>query len=247
MRTDALTADERAQYDEAGFVLLRGAVDAATCAAVLDGALAAARGEAEAGLVLPEANLADGDGPVEDRVSKVFGLHRHGVFADVAGDPGLTGMVAEVVGPRLDCFLSQFVFKAPGAWGQPWHQDAYYFDFDRPRPVAGVSLAVTEATVENGCLWVVPGTHAEDVHEHVPDRRPGANVGYVEVAGRDMGAAEPVPMHAGDVLLFDSHLIHRSGDNVTADQRRGAMTYHFCATGTVDRGPGYVTDFVTVR
>ena len=106
MRTDGLTAAERAQYDDAGFVLLQGIADAGTCAAVLDGARAAARGEAD---------------------------------------------------------------------------------------------------------------------------------------------AEPVPMHVGDVLLFDSHLVHRSGDNVTADQRRGAMTYHFCATGTVDRGPGYVTDFVTVR
>ena len=83
----------------------------------------------------------------------------------------MTDLVAELVGPKLDCFLSQFIFKNPGAWGQPWHQDSFYFPFDPPRPILGVWLAVTAATLENGCLHVIPGSHHEPVHEHVPDRR----------------------------------------------------------------------------
>ena len=31
--------------------------------------------------------------------------------------------LTDLIGPELDCFLSQFIFKNPGAWGQPWHQD----------------------------------------------------------------------------------------------------------------------------
>ena len=49
-----------------------------------------------------------------------------------------------------------------------------------------------------------------------------------------------------DLLLFDSHLMHRSTDNVS-DGIRAAMVFHYCATGTVERSPGLVTDFVTVR
>jgi ectoine hydroxylase-related dioxygenase (phytanoyl-CoA dioxygenase family) len=55
-----------------------------------------------------------------------------------------------------------------------------------------------------------------------------------------------MPMAPGDLLVFDSHLVHRSGDNKTTGLR-AAMTYHFATTGTVDRGNGIVHDFVTVR
>ena len=226
-------------FERDGFVRLEGFADRATCDAMLDRVVAIAReratGTGGPQLVLPE-----------ELVSKVFKLHRDTVFADFARSAIVTDLVAELVGPRLDCFLSQFIFKNPGAWGQPWHQDSYYFPFDPPRPILGVWLAVTEATLENGCLHVLPGSHREPVHEHVPDRRPGANYGYVEIVDHDMAAARPVLMQPGDLLLFDSHLMHRSTDNASAGIR-AAMVYHYAATGTVERTPGLVTDFLTVR
>ncbi|MHB8339892.1 MAG: phytanoyl-CoA dioxygenase family protein, partial [Mycobacteriales bacterium] len=124
----------------------------------------------------------------------------------------------------------------PGALGQPWHQDSFYFPFDPPRPVVGVWLAVTEATLANGCLHVLPGSHGEPLHEHVPDRRPGANLGYMEIIDHDTSASTPVIMQPGDLLVFDSHLMHRSTDNV-ADVIRAAMVYHYAAAGTVDHTP----------
>ena len=92
----------------------------------------------------------------------------------------------------------------------------------------------------------LPGSHREPVHEHVPDRRPNANLGYVEIVDHDMAAAEPVLMDPGDLLLFDSHLMHRSTGNESAGIR-AAMVFHYAATGTVDSGPRLVNDFVTVR
>jgi ectoine hydroxylase-related dioxygenase (phytanoyl-CoA dioxygenase family) len=61
-----------------------------------------------------------------------------------------------------------------------------------------------------------------------------------------MGAAEPVLMDPGDLLLFDSHLMHRSTDNESTG-RRGAMVFHYAATGTVDPASSPINDFVTVR
>jgi ectoine hydroxylase-related dioxygenase (phytanoyl-CoA dioxygenase family) len=49
-----------------------------------------------------------------------------------------------------------------------------------------------------------------------------------------MAASEPVLMAPGDLLLFDSHLMHRSTDN-QASALRAAMVYHYAPTGTVDR------------
>jgi phytanoyl-CoA hydroxylase len=161
----------------------------------------------------------------------------------------VTDIVADLVGPALDCFLSQFIFKNPGAWGQPWHQDSFYFPFEPARPIVGVWLAVTAATLENGCLHVLPGSNREPVHEHVPDRRPGANYGYVEIVDHDMDGAVPVLMLPGDLLVFDSHLMHRSTDNLSAGIR-AAMVYHYAAAGTVDHTDDFfpsVNDWVPVR
>jgi ectoine hydroxylase-related dioxygenase (phytanoyl-CoA dioxygenase family) len=189
--------------------------------------------------------------PVEDRVGKVFRLARDEVFAEFARRPEVVAPVRQLLGTdRVSNFLSQFIFKNPGAWGQPWHQDSYYFPFAPARPVVGVWLAVTEATLENGCLHVLPGSHREAVHDHVPDRRPNAQYGYVEIVDHDMAASEPVCMAPGDLLLFDSHLMHRSTDNASSGLR-AAMVYHYAPTGTRDRTEevrGYtVNDWIEIE
>jgi ectoine hydroxylase-related dioxygenase (phytanoyl-CoA dioxygenase family) len=244
---------DREAFDRDGFVRLSGFADQAMCDAMLERVVTLTRQHAEGrgrvGLVLSEANLASTSpaGQPEDLVSKVFLLHRDEVFGAFARDPAVTDLVAELIAPELDCFLSQFIFKNPGAWGQPWHQDSYYFPFEPARPIVGVWLAVTEATLGNGCLHVLPGSHREPVHEHVPDRRPNANIGYVEIVDHDMRGAVPVLMDPGDLLLFDSHLMHRSTDNTT-DGIRAAMVYHYAVTGTrVLAAKSPVVDFETVR
>jgi phytanoyl-CoA hydroxylase len=247
----ALTQAERDHFDVHGFVRLPGFADATTCQAMLDDVIAVTRAQANGtpepeALVLPEANLVGRDGSPEDLASKVFKLHRRGVFEAFSRRDDVIDRVADLVGPQLDCFLSQFIFKNPGAWGQPWHQDSWYFPFEPARPITGVWLAVTQATLENGCLHVLPGSHREPVHEHVPDRRPDANYGYVEIIDHNMSGSTPVLMDPGDLLLFDSHLMHCSTDN-ESDGVRAAMVYHYCATGTVERTKGLVNDFVTVR
>ncbi len=200
--------------------------------------------------VLPESNKAGvAVAHPEDGVSKIFRLHRDPVFARFAHSADVVDVVAELIAPDIDVFLSQFIFKTPGAWGQPWHQDSFYFPFEPARPVVGVWLAVTQATLVNGCLHVLPGSQTEPVHTHVPDRRPNANYGYFEIVDHDMEASEPVLMDPGDLLVFDSHLMHCSTDN-ESDGIRAAMVYHYAAAGTVDHSEEYfpsTNDWVPVR
>jgi phytanoyl-CoA hydroxylase len=229
------------EFARRGCFRVDGFGDAAIGTAMLERVVEIAR-QADAGddvspaLVTIETQFGYGDRTrPEDRVSKVFRVHRDPVFHAFATDPAVLDLVGSILGTDdISCFLSQFIFKNAGAWGQPWHQDSLYFPFEPARPVVGVWLAVTEATLENGCLHVVPGSHHEPVHDHVPDRRPGANLGYFEIVDHDMSMSEPVLMQAGDLLVFDSHLMHRSTDNVS-NGIRGAMVYHYAATGTIDR------------
>lgn len=133
-------------------------------------------------------------------------------------------------------FQSMFILKNPGAWGQPWHQDSYYFNFDQ-QPQVGLWLAISEATLENGCLSVLPGSHGRSILEHHPDRRrEGANHGFMEVLGLDESTAVPVLMAPGDLLVFHSYLLHRSVDN-QGGSRRAAMVYHYGRAGSRNLNP----------
>ena len=247
-------------WERDGFFVLRGLLDTSTADAVNDEAIRLVRVLAETGdevggyrsgdglFSVPEPNLAlEGAAATEaeDHVSKLFNLHRRPVFEDLARGPELVEVLVGLLGPEVDCFNSQFIFKNPGAWGQPWHQDSLYFSFDR-FPQAGIWIATSRATEENGCLFVAPGSHAEPLHEHVPDRRPAANLGYLEIVDHDFSAAVPVEMEPGDVLVFHSFLMHRSVDN-RSDQRRTALVLHYTATGTQPLGDVSATvDFMTV-
>ncbi|MEN8158619.1 MAG: phytanoyl-CoA dioxygenase family protein [Myxococcota bacterium] len=245
-----IDAAQREQWDEEGCFLLPGFADAEVGQAMLDRVVEISRkagGEVvhDGFIVTPEQNLAgsvDASADAELRVSKIFKLHRDGPFRAFIESQPILGIGRSLLGPRLDCFLSQFIFKNPAAWGQPWHQDSFYFPFDRA-PQVGLWLAVTEATLENGCLWVLPGSHRESIHEHVPDRRPNANVGYVEIVDHDFDAERPVTMAPGDLLVFHSHLMHRSKDN-RSDGLRAAMVYHLAEHGTREFGKSPVSDWM---
>jgi phytanoyl-CoA hydroxylase len=254
MTERVLTPEDQSSWDAQGFFIRRGFAGPDVTERMLDRVIeicrAARRDEAVGdALVMPEARANPDAMNPEDLVSKVFRLHRDSVFEEFAGSAPVVDLVAELLGADLDCFLSQFIFKAPRAYGQPWHQDSYYFPFT-PETQVGVWLAVSEATLDNGCLWVVPGSHTQPVHEHVPDDRPGSNYGYVQIVDHDMSTAIPVLMDPGDLLVFSSKLMHSSTDNDSAGIR-AAMVYHYSPAGTIDRSvetQGFtVNDWMPVR
>jgi len=233
-----LDAKRRRAWQTDGFFVVPGFADPDVCKAMLERVCVLCE-RAESGrnvaraFRMPEPALRDAAGSAAERTSKLFRIHREEpVFRSFACDPRLLAIVAGIIGPDLDCFLSQFIFKNPGALGQPWHQDAYYFPFDRG-PQVGAWLAVTEATLENGPLWVLAGSQNEPVHAVEPDRRAHAQFGYVEITDHDMSEAVPVLLRPGDLLLFHGRLMHKSTDNVSRGMR-AAMVYHYGEAGTVD-------------
>ena len=234
-----LTPEQKEGWERDGFFVVPGFASAELLADMNVQVVELARAHAQGADIAPayviqEAALGPHAQHPEDRLSKLFRVHREqAVFRAFCGQPELLDLVEGILGPDLDCFLSQFIFKNPGALGQPWHQDAFYFPFDRG-PQVGVWLAVSEAAIDNGPLWVLPGSHREPVHAVVPDRREHANYAYVEIVDHDMSRAGPVLMERGDVLFFHSGLMHKSTDNRSA-RRRAAMVYHFGEAGTVDQ------------
>jgi ectoine hydroxylase-related dioxygenase (phytanoyl-CoA dioxygenase family) len=239
-----MTPEQRRSWNNDGYFFQRGAVPPQLCRAVEDEVVARIRADpadrhageqayfsGENYYIYPETEPSPVARNPEDFVSKVFNCHAEGVTRQLAEQPDITGLVSELLGPDIDCFQSQFIFKNPGVIGQPWHQDSYYFKFDR-QPQIGVWVALSRATLENGCLWVAPGSHRKmEIFEHAPDRRPAANRGYQEIVDLDASNEIPALMEPGDVLFFHSYLAHQSTDNI-ADERRAAMVFHYGRAGT---------------
>ena len=218
------------QWERDGYFIVPGLFDPAESAALIGAAIELARRPPEGILPLPEGNVWAGARAPEHSVAKVFRLHTRAPFDTVALDPRVLDLVGTILGPDFDLFLSQFIFKWPEAYGQPWHQDSFYFPY-RPDRQVGVWIAANRATIANGCLWVLPGSQVEPVHEHVADDRPNATQAYTKIVDHDMSAKIPVEMEPGDVLVFDSHLMHMSTDNAT-DELRAALVCHYSVAGT---------------
>lgn len=237
----SLGEDHLSAWQRDGYTVVRGFADPSTCREQYQAAVALSRRVAEAPeaepniVVIPEGHPSATATQPEDFVAKIFKLHRRAPFASFARDPRLLAMLSQLLGKDVDVFLSQFIFKAGEAYGQPWHQDSYYFPFSESHQV-GAWLAVTRATIRNGCLWAVPGTHEEPIHDHVPDDRPNATSAYTKIVDHDTSTAVPLEMEPGDLLLFDSHLMHSSTDNET-DEVRAAFVCHYSRAGVTDETP----------
>lgn len=223
-----------AQWATDGFFVVPRMFEPDECADLLGAATQWARERSgpagEPVVTIPEGHVRAEATTAEESVAKVFKVHRREPFRRFATDPEVLARVAPLIGEDIDIFLSQFIFKWPEAYGQPWHQDSFYFPY-RPDRQVGVWVAANRATIANGCLWVLPGSQAEPVHTHVPDDRPNATTAYVKIVDHDMSGAIPVEMETGDVLFFDSHLMHMSTDNET-DELRAAFVFHYSAAGT---------------
>ncbi len=123
-------------------------------------------------------------------------------------------------------FHSKIMQKEPhtgGAW--EWHQDYGYWyknGFLYPEALISVMVALTEATVANGCLQVLKGSHKMQRFEHLfAGEQQGADPAFVEEAMKRCELIY-VELQPGDVLFFHSNILHASSAN-TSDQSRWSI------------------------
>ena len=258
LQTKHMTIDQKNSWNDFGYILIPNFVDEKFCdemnkqvsniiKSIIPEESAFSHAYAGDGhIAIREMKPTEDPKSIEDEISKLFRIHSRGIFNEFINNQVLCDILEDILGPNVDCFLSQFIFKNPGAWGQPWHQDSSYFPFDR-EPQVGAWLATSEATLENGCLVILPGSHKEHLHEHLPDDREGSNYGYTEIKDHDFSQETPMTLNTGDLLLFHSFLMHKSYDN-NSQARRTAMVYHFAETGT-DFGPvdSPTNEWISVR
>jgi ectoine hydroxylase-related dioxygenase (phytanoyl-CoA dioxygenase family) len=173
--------------------------------------------------------------PPEKRISKLYRLHRsEPAFRDIFASSSLTEVLLSLIGPNVDLFLSQVVFKLPGALGQPWHQDTAIFPFNPAGPVIGVWCALTPATEPSSRLAVASGSHCSIGLAHGRDVTHRTGGRYLALVDQAVANGELLELEVGDAVIFDARLVHATTDN-HSDSPRIAAIAHFASAGTIDR------------
>jgi phytanoyl-CoA hydroxylase len=261
-----LTAEQRESFDRDGFLVLEDAVSPEACAALMtraeelveafepetvsvfstkdqskttDDYFLSSGGEVR---FFFEEEAFDGDGNLrqpkelsinkighaEHDVDPVFStFSRQPAFAEIAGDLGFTD-------PLL--LQSMYIFKQPAIGGEVVnHQDATFLYTD-PITVTGFWVALQDATLENGCLWALPGGHKTTLRKRFAvndDRTTRFEVlDPAPLPPSDDPAMVPLEAKAGTLVLLHGLLPHASGANRSARSRH-AYSVHI-VDGTAD-------------
>lgn len=156
------------------------------------------------------------------------------VMEKYARHPKVCGALSQITAAHLPywdgsvkCMQSMLFVKPPGFQGQPWHQDEIYIP-TRDRSLVGAWIALDDATVENGCLWVIPGSHRNgQLHpQHGHDNADEFDF-TPESYGFDESAEVPVVVKTGTLVFFNGYLLHRSHRNRSQVFRR-VLVNHYC-------------------
>ncbi|MEX0961015.1 MAG: phytanoyl-CoA dioxygenase family protein [Burkholderiales bacterium] len=233
-REPEFTTAEVEAFRRDGYVVVHGLAGRAQCAEMKRLAqdhLARAAGpvEYEADVRYPGAPVSH-EGPGGRTVRRLLQAYvRDAAFRDWAVSNAVGARLAQLLGTQP--MLSQahhncIMTKDPGFSSRTgWHQDIRYWSFEKPELIS-VWLALGEETEENGCLWLVPGSHRENFRRDRFDELLffrsdlDENRALIDSAVR----AEIAP---GDVLFFHSRLLHAAGWNRTAETKLSVVfTYH---------------------
>jgi phytanoyl-CoA hydroxylase len=142
--------------------------------------------------------------------------HHHPYFKAFGGHPAIYDVISSLFQSGVQMF-SDTVFNKPAHHGieAALHQDTAFWPKLDPNAM-NFWLAVDAATVENGCLHIIPATHTVDLSHH--DHPTQGHILYDSEV--DFTKQIPVELDPGDAIFLDSGLVHRSYPNQSDHSRR---------------------------
>lgn len=154
--------------------------------------------------------------------------HRHSRKAqDWMLNPRVGEVLEELLGRPALGAQTMYYFKPPGGKGQGMHQDNFYL-LAKPATCIAAWTAIDAADIDNGCLWVVPGSHRYDILCPEKGGEKWMNYGdtHINKFPREQKPI-PVPVPRGSTMFFGGNLIHGSGPNRTKDRFRRTFIGHY--------------------
>ena len=142
---------------------------------------------------------------------------------DLVGDPRLLDVMESLLGPDILVFTSTFFIKEPNTDAiTAWHQDATYFGLS-PYEHVTAWVALSDASIEAGCMEFIPGSHRWGQLAHGRETLPGTiNAGARSISQPiDTSTALFAPIGTGQVSLHHTLIAHNSPPNRSSDRRIG--------------------------
>ncbi len=128
----------------------------------------------------------------------------------------MLNLVEDLIGSNIYYHSSKIMFKPARHGGcKPWHQDYAYWASTKPEQVT-CWIALDDATPENGCMQLIPGSHKGGLVKHTRSEL------QVDAKALPLEKVKVAPMKAGSLLAFHVLTFHYSGPN-TSDKGRRAL------------------------
>ncbi len=224
-----LSTSEIAQYRREGYVIPRFALPAPQVAALrdaLDELLRRNPGVRPEKLVSAHVEGDNGEG--------VRGVAD---FLALARDPEIVELVSGVIGDDIILWGCHVFCKPAGeGYETPWHQDGHYWPI-RPLATCTVWVALEPSTRANGCLRVIPRSHAaRALHPHLHEDRSDLTLNQRLAADSfDEAAAVDIELQPGQMSLHEVYMIHGAAANRSAQRRTGVALRYMPSTSLFER------------
>lgn len=172
-------------------------------------------------------------------INRILAIHKPHSISQIIRQlmryPSIVGVVSQIAGAHLPfwkgnikCVDSMAFIKPPGFPGHAWHQDECFIP-TRDRSLVGVWIAVDNSNLNNGCLWIIPGSHRSGylypMKNHHSNEYDVHQISY----GFDTKLAMPLEANSGTIIFFNGYLLHQSLKN-QSDCCRRAIVLHYMSS-----------------
>jgi len=169
-----------------------------------------------------------------NKINKIgHGLHLHNpAFRDFINNHKIKNISRDLKMTNPVVAQSMYIVKPPNIGGEVKpHQDNSYL-YTYPPSCLGFWLPLDDATIDNGCLWVYPGSHSFPLDNRFLffketgklHYQPDVDIKYLNQVW-DPSQFVPLELKAGSLLVFHGNLVHKSDANYS-DKSRHAFTFH---------------------
>ena len=232
-----LDAGQKAQFERDGFYVMRGLFSVDQVETLRERFMEIHAAGGVPGFFSP-VRLEENGGDVLRHYPRIMHPHRFDELSKTwLLDTRLRDVLHDLFGEEPLAAQSMMYFKPPGARGQALHQDNFYLQVS-PGTCLAAWVPLDDADVENGGLFVVPGSHLGAIQcPHVADLTKSFTTEEVDVPDGTLPVA--VELNRGDVLFFNGSLIHGSYPNTSSTRFRRAFICHYVPDSTTEMSEHY--------
>ncbi|HET6467727.1 MAG TPA: phytanoyl-CoA dioxygenase family protein, partial [Geminicoccaceae bacterium] len=224
-----------ARYFEDGFLVVPGLLARDEVAALRHEAAEICRGaRGPVRGMTPAADEPDDDAVMRSYLCIHFPHKISAAMHAAMAHPRIVDVLTRLIGPDVKCMQTMLFIKHAGKPGQAWHQDEFFIP-TRDRSLTAAWIALDDATLANGCLWAIPGSHRPGIlwqrRAHGSDEFDTGD----ETFGYPYADEEAVPLEcsAGSVVFFNGYLLHRSLRNRATAGFRRALVGHYMSAASL--------------